>query len=180
MSHPYKLNARNSYTLILLALAFASTLGQLSHYSFGHFFLYLAFLFLLLAIAFVITEVLARRRNKNTLPREPLTQNSLSQWEWSDYRQDVFYKIIWRWKYRLDLDDSPRDITPYCPDCDKKLSDYHTKFWNKNLYFECRSCGRWFLRIPHYEQTVTDCIQEKIKDGSWKEVVKRQRLFGKG
>src|SRR5262245_14492009 len=37
------------------------------------------------------------------------------------YAKDVFYWIIWKWRYRFEFGQKPLDLTPHCPDCERQL-----------------------------------------------------------
>src|SRR5439155_438718 len=115
---------------------------------------------------------------------------------WTEYTQDVFgdasakwKSVIWRWHYKPEIDQTPRNITPCCPDCDKPTPlDVSVIFQKPKVKGDagsrlmiCRTHkqvytmpARWGSNLEQYAD-VRELIGEKLQDGSWVEVVNRQR-----
>ena len=103
--------------------------------------------------------------------------------KWTDYTEDYFYDAIWRWTYRPANDQTPRQITGFCPECNSRIvqTDW---VWtqpdgDRVATVVCSRCipDRAF-RIPHFNTDhydgIRELIAEKLRNGQWKDVVKRQ------
>lgn len=107
---------------------------------------------------------------------------------WSDYTKDMFYDVIWRWHYKLEFDSTPRDLIPFCPECDRPLIVWEQ---SNGIPIPGSKKLRWFAlcrcefhpreyQIPVDARCdftpIKDLIQQKIQDGSYDDVVTRQRM----
>jgi hypothetical protein len=110
---------------------------------------------------------------------------------WTEYTQDKFGEIIWRWHYKPEFDDTPtpRDLKPHCAECNDPLEFVEEKElevthggekklqwimqWNCPTHPERRIWYRVLGRRNLF--WVYNQISQKIKDGSWKAVVMKQR-----
>src|SRR5262249_33268796 len=110
---------------------------------------------------------------------------------WAEYTKEVFPElskdILWRWHYNPDIDNTPRNITPHCLECeDLKPLEYevtHNKGTSFYLvHFECfvhhhplyltldiTPSGKTF-------DVIAKRIQQRLEDGSWVEVVNKERM----
>lgn len=104
---------------------------------------------------------------------------------WTEYTEDVFENIIWRWHYKAHIDNTPRDIKPFCIECerDTPLEYVEAETENETLFFivRCRTAhfpqlmiqGPWHA----FKSKIKDKILEKLNKGTWVEVVNRQRAL---
>lgn len=104
--------------------------------------------------------------------------------KWTDYAEDYFYGVIWRWEYRPQMGNKePRNITAWCPECNRLMESLpgiaiapdggHTSIFvccNHPLRQYFINAGRG---VDHYEG-IRALIREKLKTGRWKKVVQRQ------
>jgi|GEM_PF-5922974 len=109
-------------------------------------------------------------------PHDPFT--------WTDYTEDYFYDAIWRWNYIPAMSDTPRNIRGFCPECGDRLMNIHRRAVEKDgtayAPFSCSNHPfKAYYVVSDSESDSYDgirtMIQQKLRSGSWREVVKRQR-----
>ena len=112
--------------------------------------------------------------------------------KWTEYTEDWFYDVIWRWHYKPPSK-TPRDIRPYCPECAyENEMDHRLIFPERSPYppYEQRAP---YLRLwcPHHSQIyqaehipnmklddfskIKQLIEGKLTDNSWRDVVIAQK-----
>lgn len=111
----------------------------------------------------------------------------------TEYTEDVFQDlsedILWRWHYKPQIDNTPRNITPYCLECElpRPLQYDATRNKDTSFYlvrFECQAHRRpYYLTFDvtpsgKIFDSIKKLIRQKIEDGSWLEVVNKQRMQG--
>ena len=88
-----------------------------------------------------------------------------------DYKQDIFWGILWRWKY--DYKGQLEDIYSFCPDCDyqvyaKNISGFRAV---DHIAFECENCGCQLANFQEsyyvLENKLIRFIQQKIRNNNW-------------
>ncbi len=118
--------------------------------------------------------------------------------KWTEYTEDEFYDVIWRWHYRPP-DKTPRDIKPYCPECSfqnelawklvfPEPSMYQTAYppYKQRapyLVLRCNSHPQRYEaeHIPNMQlddfSKIKELILAALENGSWEAAVtlKRQR-----
>jgi hypothetical protein len=103
---------------------------------------------------------------------------------WTDYTEDYFYDAIWRWDYIPAMSDTPRNIRGFCPECRDRLMNIHRRAVEKDgtayAPFSCSNHPfKAYYVVSDSESDSYDgirtMIQQKLRSGSWREVVKRQR-----
>jgi hypothetical protein len=103
---------------------------------------------------------------------------------WTEYTEDTFHDVIWRWHYKPDIDNTPRNISPYCPECESPnllqwTVERHLNWYTVDL--KCRFHPQYyFIRLDHNPyskpfESIKKLIQQKLDDGTWLDVVDRQR-----
>ncbi len=114
----------------------------------------------------------------------PTRPNLYDHIKWTDYTEDYFYDAIWRWKYRPEMgNQTPRDIKAWCPECTREVlpTDYviSQRDGDRVAILLCSHCiPERPYRIPGFVTDHCDGIRtliaEKLRNGQWEEVVKRQ------
>jgi hypothetical protein len=101
---------------------------------------------------------------------------------WMEYTQDVFYGVIWRWHYKPEIDNTPRGLRAYCPECetDIPLQEHRPrtiKTVGQGIYLQCgyHSSVKHKCNSDDYAH-IKKLIQKKIDDGTWVEMVNKQRM----
>jgi hypothetical protein len=103
--------------------------------------------------------------------------------KWTDYTEDYFYDAIWRWKYRPEMgSNEPRDIHPFCPECDSPLrkiggTGLVKPEKGRTVTFQCAQHVRLYhFQSPSYDDFdgIRALIIERLQNGQWEKVVKRQ------
>lgn len=166
------------------------------HYTTALLLFFAAILLFCIATAFALHRVISKRRTTPTV-KGPLEQRidtaaqpSFSPPQWTEYQQDIFYDVIWRWGYRPDIDNVPRSIKPFCPECLELTQLTADGQIGGN---EAGGPKQWVLTCPSGDHLrpytmparlgvvlemfpdIKQHIQQKLADGSWVEVVNRQR-----
>jgi hypothetical protein len=125
----------------------------------------------------------AIKKAASAKPKSPKPSPSNKDAElWAAYTEDVFYGLIWRWHYKPEIDNKPRNVTPYCTECNppRPLGGFKYVDGNRGYYrlhLECK-----LHSSIHHECNVDDyahikkLIEKKLDDGSWKLVVDRQQV----
>lgn len=110
-------------------------------------------------------------------------QSHYPRFKWTDYTEDYFHDAIWRWKYRPEMgNNDPRDIRPSCPECDSPLRKIGgtgkiDPDKGRTVSFQCGQHIRLYhFQSPSYDDFdgIRALILEKLQNGEWEEVVKRQ------
>ena len=110
-------------------------------------------------------------------------QSRYPRFKWTDYTEDYFYDAVWRWKYRPEMGGKePRDIRPSCPECDsplRKIGGTSKVDLDKGRTVSLQ-CGQ-HVRLYHFQSLsyddfdgIRELILERLQNGQWEEVVKRQ------
>jgi len=102
---------------------------------------------------------------------------------WMEYDQDVFHNIIWCWHYKPEIAQIPRDIRPYCIECQALIPLQHHAFKDGagNPVFSL-DCGYHSVQLCEmgnlyeFNEKIRELIKQKLKDGSWVEVVNKRRI----
>ncbi len=110
---------------------------------------------------------------------------------WMEYTEDVFHGVIWRWHYKPEIDNTPRDLTPYCPECINPQPLHHSRLVSSDKDKGSRR-GTCIMNCPNHKTqmyfipveresnfglfgNIKRDVQQKLKEGSWVEVVNKQR-----
>lgn len=111
----------------------------------------------------------------------PVTLLGLLRWwrarkqpDWTEYTQDDFFDIVWRWRYSYDSS-TPTDVEPFCPKDGTRLV-----YWVDMREFRCETCGRKFevreaQDMRHMRGMVERQIRRKLDTGEWKRVLLSER-----
>jgi len=95
---------------------------------------------------------------------------------WLSYQKDEFFGLMWRWK--LTSDGAPHRVCVFCPACDLQLDpSYDDYAFNPVTSFQCKcgQAGPWHFRESWHslEGQVERAIQQKLRNGTWKQAVKQ-------
>lgn len=110
--------------------------------------------------------------------------------KWTDYTEDWFYDVIWRWHYKPPSK-TPRDIRPFCPECSYPSEmDYRLIFPRDSPIFtrdvvhlrlKCRDHPQVYRaeHIPNMQlddfSKIKTLIEGKLADDSWRQAVIDQK-----
>lgn len=102
---------------------------------------------------------------------------------WTEYTEDVFDGIIWHWQYNAHIDNTPRNLFACCIECQKPMKRtpvFHGTSGRPG-YFVQVTCERHaFSHVqtdPHgIFIHIRERIEKRLEDGSWVDVVDRQRM----
>lgn len=114
----------------------------------------------------------------------PIISTPYDHIKWTDYTEDYFHDLIWRWEYKPQMGDKkPRNVTGLCPECEKPLQKMggtglvDPKEGRTVTYY----CPHHLQYIRHFQSPTYDdfdgigqLITDKLNNGQWEEVVKRQ------
>jgi hypothetical protein len=118
-------------------------------------------------------------------PKEPINKIPFSTESndlWVEYNEDVFHQIIWRWHYKPEIDQTPRDIRPFCIECQPLIPLQHHAFkdggGNPVFTLDCsyhtvQLCELGYLY--EFNEKIKELIKQKLNDGSWVDAVNRRR-----
>jgi len=106
---------------------------------------------------------------------------------WTEYTEDVLHGIIWRWHYKPEIDNTPRNLTPLCPECEnpRALHGDVSRHQQGKAYIVSLKCSfhpqTYSIHLDHnpYDrpfESITKQIQQKLLDDSWVDVVNRKRM----
>ena len=102
---------------------------------------------------------------------------------WTEYTEDVFDNIIWRWKYNAHIDQTPRNLHAYCIECQQLMSQtsiFHGTSLHPGYFVQVTCRQHTFDHVPTNSSGdfigIKERIQKKLQDGSWVEVVNKQRV----
>ena len=105
-----------------------------------------------------------------------------------NYTQEQIDNVIWRWRYKLEFDNAPRNLTPFCSECERPLMGGYTRevVFVPSANKDYEICEFWCLAHPRVYKVHADLhgelvfikehIQQRIRDGSWLEIVNKQRM----
>lgn len=122
---------------------------------------------------------------------EPIPFDALPP-PWLKYTEAMFYDVVWRWCYKREYDDTPRQIAPYCPECDKPLGatrglkgtvipGTNQMQWFVTLYCGCHAREYTAPVDGGGDFTpIRDKILERIRNGEFEKDLMRQRLARPG
>ncbi|MEK6304316.1 MAG: hypothetical protein AABO41_26810 [Acidobacteriota bacterium] len=104
--------------------------------------------------------------------------------QWTEYTEDTFYGVLWRWRYQKEIDKTPRSLTPLCPECDSPtpMSGRSNRRFGPYQYLQCRYHPQRYKIDEGYSQTgdpfpkTKDLILQRLEDDSWVDVVNKQRM----
>lgn len=108
--------------------------------------------------------------------------------KWTDYTEDYFYDAIWRWEYRPEMGNTPRNIVGYCPECKNELRPKWVQYRdNGTLRSVIFTCDAHPLKqyttqghgIDPYGR-IRLSILRMLRNGKWEEVVRHQQRARSG
>jgi hypothetical protein len=127
-------------------------------------------------------------KGRKHVPQDVKSGISSSQAEASmlDYTQDEFYDVIWHWHYRSAGDTTPRNLTPYCPECPYPIRplEYSLHEIPDSQYILRLKCAYhlFVYEVPAYANPqndffahIKDLIREKQKNGEWLDAINKER-----
>lgn len=102
---------------------------------------------------------------------------------WTEYTQDVFYGVLWTWKYRPEIDNTPRSLTPHCPECDDStpMIGYSIRSHFPYESLKCPYHPQQYKINEEHSQSgdpfpkTKKLILQKLEDGSWFDAVNKQK-----
>lgn len=133
-------------------------------------------LLVLVAISLVVAYVVIR------LYIESRTE-SIAPLTFRDYRKDHFEGLDWYWSYNAV--DAIILLHPCCPQCQLQLEGkyQYSGHGGLRITYTCESCNAVRAKFEEHEDSVKDriqrFIQQKLRTGSWKQIVEQQRGINK-
>jgi hypothetical protein len=110
--------------------------------------------------------------------------------KWTDYTEDEFYDVIWRWHYKPP-NNTPRDIRPFCPECQYPVELNYRLIFPQRSPIYTEDVVHLKLKCPYHPQVyraehipnmqlddfskIKALIQERLENDSWREVVSAKR-----
>ena len=91
---------------------------------------------------------------------------------WTNYKEDVFFGLKWRWQYvggRIDR------LVSFCPHCDYQVYSHNASGFHAvdRIGFDCDSCRRHLCQIDEsqrsLESKVERFIQQKLRNETWRQ-----------
>jgi len=89
---------------------------------------------------------------------------------WSNYTEDRFFGLRWRWGY---AGGRIVDLHTFCPNCDYQVFPHNASPFSAvdRLAFTCDSCGRnlgnFDENLSHLESKAERFIQQKLRSSTW-------------
>ncbi|MDQ8209614.1 hypothetical protein QEH52_18995 [Coraliomargarita sp. SDUM461003] len=101
---------------------------------------------------------------------------------YTDYRQDTFDDMVWRWDYRLN--GTVYNMGHYCPKCDTQMvyCEHSTLSFSEisHTSFSCEDCGFSVPRIQgdcmYIFSRIQRLIDRNVRNEHYKAVLERQKL----
>lgn len=104
---------------------------------------------------------------------------------WQEYTEDIFKEVsgdvIWRWHYKPEINNQPRNVNPYCPEC------YPPRPLEGFIYVDGQTGGdRVSVKCKHHATirfdsrhndyaAIKQLILRKLDNRTWIDVVNKQR-----
>ncbi len=89
------------------------------------------------------------------------------------YYKDVFYGIVWRWRYPSKHYLRPEEFVPFCPICDLELQRTQFESHVIPVHLYCDNCRKLFTIESESVSGILDYmvreIPRRIRSGEWKE-----------
>lgn len=102
--------------------------------------------------------------------RSLLNDRETSDSHWSNYTEDKFFGLCWRWKYG---DGEISNLYTFCPYCDYQVFFHVASPFGgvTKIGFHCDSCGRNLGEFDesylNLESKTRRFIQRKLRNGTW-------------
>ena len=121
----------------------------------------------------IVSIVLAKTSTHSQPGNEPTP--ALPAFEHAAYVTDVFFGMVWRWRWS-NAGDIP-SLGCFCRNCDLQLVYQPSHEWEPpKTTFICENCNQsWDMDGPHQYciERIKREIHLRIRNGSWKQVVER-------
>jgi hypothetical protein len=118
---------------------------------------------------------------------EPQSEYQHAEFNYTLYTKDVFYEVIWKWRYRFEFGQKPLDLTPHCPDCERRLVP-GDPFEGDGIFVDPNGGQRYkYVACPVHRKdydipvdrqgdyvTVIANIMNNIESGKWAGIVDQQ------
>lgn len=102
---------------------------------------------------------------------------------WTEYTEDVFDNIIWRWKYNAHIDRTPRNIRAHCIECQqlmRKTPVFSGTSVRPGSFVQvtCNQHAFYHIKTDSHGDfiDIKERIKKKLDDGTWIEPVNQRRL----
>ena len=96
--------------------------------------------------------------------------SSVPNWK-SEYREDLFFNIRWRWRYSTD--NAVTGILSYCPECDLQIYSINAGGYRAipTIVFVCECCNTKSREFDEsyskLENKIERFIHQKIRNKTW-------------
>jgi hypothetical protein len=102
----------------------------------------------------------------------PLTRRSPREPDFTAYRADTFFGIVWRWNYSSQ--GNPQNLWCFCPRCDTQLV-YSEDRYPDRTQFLCEHCDQKLHELngtkDYALSQVIRQIDRKLRGGEWKNAI---------